>query len=91
MILVNMQISLYLPYATSLKGRRKVINSIKERLKKLNISILDVSREYVKEGELAIAYLSFNQKGVEQIEQSIEKVLDRYIGEIEYEISKEVL
>ncbi len=91
MLLVNMQISLYLPYATSLKGRRKVINSIKERLKRLNISILDVSREYVKEGELAIAYLSFNQKGVEQIEQSIEKVLDRYIGEIEYEISKEVL
>jgi uncharacterized protein YlxP (DUF503 family) len=91
MLLVNMQISLYFPYAVSLKGRRKIINSIKERLKKFNLSILDVSREYIKEGELAIAYLAFNQKSVEQIEQSIEKILDRFIGEIEYEISKEVL
>ena len=91
MLLVNMQIVLDFPYVNSLKERRKILNSIKDRLKRYNLSILDLSRDYAKEGELAVAYLSHSLRDVNIMEQSIERVLDRFIGDIEYEISKEIL
>ena len=90
MLLVNMQIILSLPYAQSLKGRRKIVHSIKEKLKKHNLSILDLSREYVKEAELAIAFLALNQKEQAKKIETIEKLLDGYY-EIEYQIDYEVL
>jgi len=90
-LLVNLQITFDLPYAQSLKGRRKLVNSIKEKLKKYNLSILDLSNEYVKEATLAVAFLSIDSKDVAKRVESIEKVLDNYIAEIEYSVDYEVL
>ena len=91
MLLINMQITLNMPYVQSLKGRRKIIHSIKDRLKNHNISILDLSLEYAKEAELAVAFLSLNQKEVAKKIDTIENILDKFMGEIEYEINYEVL
>ncbi len=91
MLLINMQIIIDLPYIESLKGRRKIIHSIKDRLSRYNLSILDISSEYAKEAELAIAFLSLNQKEFSKKIKSIENSLDKFIGEIEYEINYEIL
>jgi len=91
MLLVNMQIIIDLPFIESKKGRRKIIHSIKDRLKTHNLSILDISGEYNKEAALAVAFLTLNQKELAKKIESIEKILDKYLSEIEYEIDYEVL
>jgi len=71
-----MQIFIHLPYAQSLKGRRKIVHSIKEKLKKYNLSILDLSREYIKEAEMAIAFLATNKKEISKKIDKIESTLE---------------
>ncbi|WP_200763890.1 DUF503 family protein [Nitrosophilus alvini] len=91
MQIVNLLITLDFPYIQSLKGRRKILNSIKERLSKLNVSILDISSEYPKEGELAVVFLSLGEEYTHKKIQNIEKILNRYFSDIEYSISYEIL
>ena len=91
MILAYIQIDITLPYVSSLKGRRKIIHSIKERLRKLNCSILDISREYAKEAALAIALLAHDKKEFFKKLQIIEDILEDFIGEIEYSIDYEII
>ena len=91
MHLVNLLITIDLPYVQSLKGRRKIINSIKDRLSKMNLSVLDISSEYPKEAEIAIAFLTLSENDIQKKIQSIEKILDRYFSDINYEISYEIL
>ncbi|WP_281951080.1 DUF503 family protein [Nitrosophilus kaiyonis] len=91
MHIVNLLITLDLPYVKSKKGRRKIINSIKERLSKHNLSILDISSEYPKEAEIAIAFLSLSEIDAKKKIQTIEKILDRYFSDVEYSISYEIL
>ncbi len=91
MLIVNLQLNLFLPYAQSLKGRRKIVHSLKERLSRHNLSILDLSGEYVKEADIAIAFLALNQKAVSQKIATIEDILNRYFGEIEYSIDYEII
>ncbi len=74
-------ITIEIPQAHSLKGRRRIVNSIKDRLKKFNISVLDISGEYAKEAEIALVWLSHDKKHSAQIRQSIERVLDNGFGE----------
>jgi len=61
MILTVIELDLEFFYVNSLKDRRKILNSIKDRLKNKNLSILDLSGDYAKEGSLAIAYSSINE------------------------------
>jgi len=91
MHIVNILISFDLPYVQTLKGRRKILNSIKDRLSKLNISLLDISSEYPKEAELAIVFLAFTDKDIQKKLQNIKKVLDRYFSDIDYTISYELI
>ncbi len=91
MLIVNLQLKLFLPYAESLKGRRKIVHSLKERLSKHNLSILDLSREYVKEADIAIAFLALNQKAVSQKIATIEDIINRHFSEIEYFIDYELI
>ena len=89
MIIKSCIIHLTLPYVNGKKGRRAIINSIKERLKRLNISILDISLEYVKEADIAICYLAHNQKESAKYLKKIEAILDRDAFEYEWEIDCE--
>lgn len=87
MIITNMLITFDLPYVQSLKGRRSVLNSLKERLKKFNLSVLDMSGEYAKEGSLAVVYLSPSELHATQYLQEIEKALERHAPEIEFSVT----
>ena len=91
MVIVNVQLNLLLPYAESLKGRRKIVHSLKERLSKHNLSILDLSGEYVKEADIAIAFLALNQKAISQKIATIEDIINRHFSEIEYTIDYEII
>ncbi len=89
MIIKSCIIHLDLPYASGLKGRRAIVNSIKERLKRLNISVLDISSEYVKEADIAICYLAPNSKESAKYLEKIESILDRDAFEYEWDIECE--
>ena len=90
MVIVNMIIELELPFVEGKKGRRAVLNSIKDKLKNRNISILDLSGEYPKNGTLAIVYLSGDavsaKKKVGQIEELIYQVDSSLSFDISYEL-----
>ena len=91
MLIVHALLELSLPYVQSLKGRRKIVASIKDRLKNKNISLLDVSTEYPKEAQIALCFLSPNEAEAQKKLQTIEKVMERYFSDIEYHLSYELL
>ena len=89
MIIDNCIIHIELPHVHSLKGRRSIINSIREKLKNFNVSILDISGEYAKEADIAFVFLSPNSLEAARYRERIEKMLERnfpeYIIEFDYE------
>lgn len=89
MIICNCILHLDLPYVQSLKGRRSVTNSIKAKLKTFNLSLLDVSGEYVKEADIAFVFLSQNSLGAAQYLEKIEKMLERNFSEYRIELEYE--
>jgi uncharacterized protein YlxP (DUF503 family) len=91
MIIGNVLIRIDLPYVESLKGRRSVLNGIKDILKKLNVSVLDVSSEYPKEAELAVVYAAANEKLCAQVFQTIESQLEKRHPELQYDAELEML
>ncbi len=86
MKMVYMSILLDLPYAQSLKGRRSIVNSIIDKLKRKNLSVLDVSGSYTKEAEIAIAYLSPNSIESAKLRRDIEDLLESKSSEYIYDI-----
>ncbi len=89
MIISNCILHIDLPYAQSLKGRRSVVNSVKEKLKAFNLSVLDVSGEYAKEADIAFVFLSQNSLGAAQYREKIEKMLERNFLEYHFELEHE--
>jgi uncharacterized protein YlxP (DUF503 family) len=91
MIIVNMIVDFDLPFVFSLKERRKIINSIKDRVKKFNVSILDISGEYPKEASIAIVYAAHNEKQAGEIKEKIENFLYKNFPEIEFFFDEEII
>lgn len=78
-----------LPDVSSLKGRRSVLNGMKERLKHFNVSLLDISGEYPKEADIAFVFLVPDRTAAAQYRESIESMLEsrfpQYRCELDYE------
>ena len=91
MIIVNLVVDFELPFVFSLKERRKIINSIKDKLKKFNVSILDISSQYPKEASLAIVFAAHNEKQAAEIERKIEEFLYKIFPEIEFYFDSEFI
>ena len=91
MVVTNLFLDFDLPFVFSLKERRKIINSIKDKLKKFNVSILDLSGEYPKEASIAICYLAHNEKQAYQIKEKIETFLYKNFPEIEFNVDYEMI
>ena len=89
MTLTHAVLRLELPEAHSLKGRRRVVHSLKERLRAFNISVLDISGSYVREAEIALAWLAHDPRQSAQIRQSVERVLERHFSEYPWELEIE--
>jgi uncharacterized protein YlxP (DUF503 family) len=75
----------------SLKERRNIINSLKSKLKRLNVSVLDISREYVREADIAFVYLSHDGRGSAQYREKIERLLERELCTYDYDMDYEEL
>jgi uncharacterized protein YlxP (DUF503 family) len=91
MVIVNMIADFELPFVFSLKERRKILNSIKDKLKKFNVSVLDISGEYPKEASLAIVYVTHNEKQAGEIRKKIEDFLYKNFPEIEFYFDVEII
>jgi len=89
MIICNCLLHLELPHIESLKGRRSVTNSIKEKLKAFNLSLLDVSGEYAREADIAFVFLSPNALSAAQYREKIEKMLERNFSEYAFDLEYE--
>lgn len=91
MLITLLEIHIELFEANGLKYRRKITNSIKDRLKKSNISILDNSTEYAKEIELAVIYLSANTDIKEKTKKSINDILEKGSFEYDYTVYENII
>ncbi len=76
----------------SLKGRRAIVNKLKEKLKNsFNISLLDVSSEYPKEADIALVFLSPNSLSSAQYRAKIEAFLEKNFPELSIDMEYEEL
>jgi len=91
MTLTYATLTIDLPYAESKKSRRAVTNSIKERLKNMNCSVLDISGEYPKEAEIALAFLSSSEQEAKRKIEKTEQMLESRFPQIEASIEFELL
>ncbi|BAF72049.1 conserved hypothetical protein [Sulfurovum sp. NBC37-1] len=66
-----------------------MVNSIREKLKAFNVSVLDVSGEYAKETDIAFVFLSQNTLGAAQYREKIEKMLERNFSEYHFDLEYE--
>lgn len=89
MIICHCTLHLDLPYVHSLKGRRSITNSIKEKLKSFNVSVMDVSGEYPKEADIAFVFLSHDSRTAAQYREKIETMLERSFGEYPFTLEYE--
>ncbi len=76
---------------SSLKGRRAVTNSIKEKLKQFNLSVLDISSQYPREAVIAVTFLSPGRAEAAQYREKILSMLERNFPEWPYEMECEEL
>ncbi|WP_309495217.1 DUF503 family protein [Sulfurovum sp.] len=89
MIICSCILHLELPHVQSLKGRRSVTNSMKEKLKAFNLSVMDISGEYAKEADIAFVFLSPNSLKSAQYREKIEQMLERNFSEYHFELDYE--
>ncbi|MBN2870220.1 MAG: DUF503 domain-containing protein [Campylobacterales bacterium] len=89
MIICTMYLQFDLPDVHSLKGRRAILNSLKERLKSFNVSVLDISAEYPKEASIAVAFLSPDAIQAAQYRSRIETMIETRFPEHPCEIDFE--
>ena len=89
MIICSCILHLELPHVESLKGRRSVTNSMKEKLKAFNVSVMDISGEYAKEADIAFVFLSPNSLKSAQYREKVEQMLERNFSEYHFEVEYE--
>ncbi len=89
MIICNCAVHLDLYDVSSLKGRRSVLNKLKEKLKSFNVSVMDISGEYPKEGDVAFVFLAPSRLEAaryrEKIENALLTLFPEYPLELDYE------
>lgn len=89
MIVCTMYLNFDLPEVHSLKGRRSILNSLKEKLKTFNVSVLDISSEYPREASIALVFLSPDAVSAAQYRSRIETMIEtrfpEYPCEVEFE------
>ncbi len=91
MVITSIVVDFEMMDALSLKDRRKVLNSIRDRLKKFNISFLDLSREYPKEVSFAVCYITHNEAMAKEIKQKIEDFLYKCFPQYQFNFDEEYI
>ena len=72
-------IVLHIPSARSLKDKRRVITSIKTRLRKLNVALAETNyNDFHKQAQLDILAVSTHRDGVDKILTTVLTEIDRH-------------
>ena len=72
-------IVLHIPSARSLKYKRRVITSIKTRLRKLNVALAETNyNDFHKQAQLDILAVSTHRDGVDKILTTVLTEIDRH-------------
>ena len=72
-------IVLHIPSARSLKDKRRVITSIRTRLRKLNVAIAETNyNDFHKQAQLDILTVSTHRDGVDKILTTVLTEIDRH-------------
>lgn len=62
-----------------------MLNRVKEQLRnRFNLSLLDLSGEYPKEAEIALAFLSPDEPSAQKTETAIQQLLESRFPEYEF-------
>ena len=70
---------LHIPSARSLKDKRRVITSIKTRLRKLNVALAETNyNDFHKQAQLDILTVSTHRDGVDKILTTVLTEIDRH-------------
>jgi uncharacterized protein YlxP (DUF503 family) len=82
-----LSVEIFIPASRSLKDKRMILNSIKDRLhKKFNVSVAETGfQEKWQRAEISVAAISDSHKHIEEVLNKIFQLLDADVG---YEITK---
>lgn len=93
MVIGSIVFDIYIPHATSLKEKRMVIRSLKEKLKsKFNVSVSEVGNQDLwQSAYIAVVMVSPEKKQTEKIMQSIINFVESNFPELHFNIHKELI
>jgi uncharacterized protein YlxP (DUF503 family) len=69
---------LLIPHANSLKEKRNSLRSLKERLKKLNVSFQEEENDLWQRTLLGVAFVSENESSVSAMFNEVIKLIEEY-------------
>jgi uncharacterized protein YlxP (DUF503 family) len=78
MVIALLSVELFIPHAQSLKDKRMVVRSIKDRLKKFNVAVAEVEHQDVwQRAGLGIVAISTTSEHVDQQLAAVADEIDR--------------
>ncbi len=92
MVIGNLVLNFYLPHADSLKSKRMVVRSVKEKLKsKFNVSVAEVGYQDVwQNAQIAVVLVAPDKFQVEKSLQSIVNFIESTYPDLYIDISREI-
>ena len=93
MVIGSIVLDLYIPHAGSLKEKRMVVRSLKEKLKsKFNVSVSEVGNQDLwQSANIAVVFVSPEKRQTEKIMQSIINFVETNFPDIYINIYKELI
>ena len=92
MFIGSIVFDMYIPHATSLKEKRMVVRSMKEKLKaKFNVSVSEIGNQDLwQSAQVAVVMVAPDQKQVEKVMQNIINFVEINFPEVHINIYKEI-
>ena len=88
-----LRVDLHFPDAQSLKHKRQILLSLKDRLaSRFEVSVAEVGdQDLWQRGELGIAFVSLDTKGADHKARNIEEFIRSHPGAIVLKVEREIL
>jgi len=93
MIIGSVVFDLHIPYSNSLKEKRMVVRSVKEKLKsKFNVSVSEVGgQDLWQSAQIAVVTVAPDQKQVEKVIQNVINFVEINFPDLHINIYREII
>lgn len=93
MVIGSLILQMYLPQAHSLKEKRVIVKSLKEKLRnKFNVSVAEVdNHDNWQSATVAVVSVSLDRKHMDKTLQQIVNFLDENFPDLHIDITKEII